>query len=1392
MSIPVLRTDPAKLSTTLKEAVVDSLLNLTYAQVSGQGPTGQYLFGARPRTLLNSGFLLPQKTPSGDDEVTSPIWISSHGLQMQLSATQSAVVTIRPKLSVYVRLIPKESDLQRPNCRPSFMLRTHVVQELREERNKRLDAEWEKVKGTYASRFKHPEWITIRERIVDEVYTARGIPRQLLTSIDVEEPSAIPDVDDTDTELSNEAVVATPTIALAIKDADFEPLAVPHKWMRIEIDLPDFVLDLSKSSGNLSEDTSDHATQMNEVIAERLKAWAESKDPETGGVFWGYRTKLEVPASQYKKWSDFLELARNSASAIALPKIRLDWDFQVTTDWLDPTKRNFFMALENRSESPRQLYDETEEAIFLVSIQAELPEKLHQPLKLERIEPSYRYNQYLSYPAMGHNGGVNVVDAPAGIKRFETTWTPRYTQPRIVPTNAADVERGFRALSHENSLDGLLPMVPAMQNWLDELLLSVKTAKGLDPNDIEGISREQQAFSLDFEKWRHEKDAIQSGLAVLEESRKAWRGRGAQTDTKAVVYEAWLGMNEAMADFMRVRFGSDTSEWRLFQLAFIITNIPAQASRIPEFEHHYQALRDDSVTLLYFATGGGKSEAFFGLLVFSLMLDRLRGKHTGITALIRYPLRLLTIQQAQRCARVLAQAELVKQKHCYGGSPLSIGFWVGSGGSPNNHRAKGLNSIPDVAIAPPHLKDEKNLCDSDQKYSAALRAWNKLPKCPFCGETTALRRFLDHGNQTLGHVCTDIKCPWNSGHWKPLPFYIIDEDIYDIAPSVLLGTVDKLALIGHSPRTIRRIYGMFGVAPWRNASNGRLYIPNGKELKEGAAANGMEELFPAFKTGRKLFVDPFPSLIIQDEAHLLDESLGTFAGLFESTLDAVFAFLSKSMGDVNATDPTGKRRRAKVIAASATVSEPERQLEHLYQRAIPATQFPYPGPTLYESFYAEPEKAADNEPHRRQLEDIELSSRQARVYCAFMTNGKPHTATSVAVLSGFHLTITRVFDALASGDMTCTNSMKDFLAAHVQNGPLHSLHVDAILAADASALATIVDLHRIALTYVTNKKGGDQIMAAEAEETRKRHLNAGIELSGLDTRLITGSVEQGEIQSVVDTAQRRVLPGMEFPPLRESLRSVIATSAISHGVDVDEFNSMFFAGMPPDIAEYIQASSRVGRTHIGFVVLVPTPQRRRDRHIIHIFDIFHRFLERMVQPAAIDRWAEKAIERVFPSLFQAYLTGVVPSRRLIELDDDKKDQTPDFSYIPNVRAELRKRGDAFINEINSFIELAVGIRDGFAPEGEEYYRQKIDERTRQLLVNTWATSLWGSGPMSGYFDAQTDPMRKPMTSLRDVDQGGKIIMSWRDTEGRKQASADVLRVMDVVRHGVADNEGAGD
>ena len=129
-------------------------------------------------------------------------------------------------------------------------------------------------------------------------------------------------------------------------------------------------------------------------------------------------------------------------------------------------------------------------------------------------------------------------------------------------------------------------------------------------------------------------------------------GSWAALDARAAPWEAWLLTNEAFALYGGERF----TDWRLFQLAFILAHIPTFASRMPEFADRFDADRDElSASLLYFATGGGKSEAFFGLLVFNVFLDRLRGKQRGVTALVRYPLRLLTLQQARRLMRILDQ-----------------------------------------------------------------------------------------------------------------------------------------------------------------------------------------------------------------------------------------------------------------------------------------------------------------------------------------------------------------------------------------------------------------------------------------------------------------------------------------------------------------------------------------------------------------------------------------------------------------------------------------------------------------------------------------------------------------------------------------------------------------
>lgn len=1381
----VRRVNPADIDTSRKEAVADSILNILYGRVAGGGDYGEVIYGNKPRGVFVSGFLLPRKRADDGDEVTSPIWISSHGLDFQISRVGAYNIQVQPQFGVYVRMLPNEEDIKtREDCRPQFRLKSTVSQSLRKKIKAELNEKWEELKGQYESRQACPDWRRIKEEVRARIYREYGVPSNLdeLRST-AEEGESEPEGDgDKERGEVGEGIIVVPGQQNSLNDDLFEPLEVPHKWLRLDLELPPLVLDPYAAEALRSEQISAHESAIEAAIQHRIKAWLDDEDPHAGGKLWAYRTGASIKPSQNRDWGQYLAYVREHGGKPAVPLHKICWDIEISPDWLDPSRSNIHLALENRSEEPKQHKDETEESIFCVYLGLQLPQQVHQKLRLERVEPSYRYNRYLNYPAIGYNGGVQVGPAAQNMVSIRTTWAPRYHQPRIIPISYPGVVRNMRILSDPDSLAGLEPIPESFEEWLSSLPEQINLEVGIE-GDAEAITREQKKFHEDLGKWRIEKEAIASGIALLRESRQRWTARGPQSDPGAAPFEAWLAMNESMANLMKLSTKNDSAEWRLFQLTFILANLPAIATRMKEFLHLYKAERDDAVTLLYFATGGGKSEAFFGLLLFTLFLDRLRGKSFGVSSMIRYPLRLLTIQQAQRASKVLAQAELVRQKYLYEGQPFSIGFWVGSSGTPNNLREKGITDVPVIDEV---KTSEDKLLETDPKYSAAVKSWNKLPICPFCGSQTGLRRFPELGG-TLAHVCTSQECSWSNGESKPLPFYICDEDIYDLAPSVLLGTVDKLALIGHSARTIRRVMGMFGTAPWQDKKTGRLRIPEKNDLREGPLAKNAKPLFPAYKEGERLFHDPFPALLIQDEAHLLDESLGTFSGLFESTLDAMLERLSQWMKEVISIDSSGKRRRAKVIAASATVSEPQRQLEHLYQRHIPALQFPYPGPDIYRSFYAAPQDPPPDEMSRLSLDeaDAEMRARLARIYCGFMTNGRPHTTTTVLLLANFHLVITELFQYLTSEVAAEQELARTRLRVNLTDSPIRPVLDAKLESATVEELATLVDLHRIALTYVTNKKGGDQIMAAESEEVRKLHKANGFPLDALVTRLITGAIDQGEIQDTVQTAQKRVAPGHPLPPLDEALRSIVATSAVSHGVDVEELNAMFFAGMPSDIAEYIQASSRVGRTHVGFCVLIPTPQRRRDRYIVEVFDVFHRFLERMVQPAAIDRWAEKAVQRVIPSIFQACVCGVWAARDFIQLEDENKQVWKTNSDIRDLLPDYNSNPIQFIDQVSDFVSLAIGLKDGFAPQGEDYYRAEIRKRIRSMVEEMTEQQNQNSS-LKTYFSQNTDTLLKPMTSLRDVDQAGFIRLAKRDVDGTRMADEDVKEVMAFIRHGYAE------
>jgi hypothetical protein len=272
-------------------------------------------------------------------------------------------------------------------------------------------------------------------------------------------------------------------------------------------------------------------------------------------------------------------------------------------------------------------------------------------------------------------------------------------------------------------------------------------------------------------------------------------------------------------------------------------------------------------------------------------------------------------------------------------------------------------------------------------------------------------------------------------------------------------------------------------------------------------------------------------------------------------------------------------------------------------------------------------------------------------------------------------------------------------------------------------------------------------------------------------------------------AEAGIQPGQPFPALGETLRNIVATSAISHGVDVDRFNAMFFAGLPADIAEYIQASSRIGRRHVGFSLLVPTPHSRRDRYVVETHDQFHRFLERMIPPPAVQRWADRAIRRMIPSVLQSYLCGVVEQELFAAAADAQKATARTFTTASAIKAWADSFSGGYpaaVRAVGTFALEGVGLdgrgdrHTGAAPHAE-HYRQFIENRIRDLLDIFTARSD-GSRLSAFWQMIASREIRRPMTSLRDVDAGGVIQGAMRDPFRGKNVNLETVRqVMKIIR-----------
>jgi hypothetical protein len=356
--------------------------------------------------------------------------------------------------------------------------------------------------------------------------------------------------------------------------------------------------------------------------------------------------------------------------------------------------------------------------------------------------------------------------------------------------------------------------------------------------------------------------------------------------------------------------------WRPFQLAFILLNLAGLTDKA----HPDRELAD----LLFFPTGGGKTEAYLGLAAFVIALRRIKANGVlgaGVAVIMRYTLRLLTLDQLSRAAGVICALELMRDdpvhrdsqgRRLLGDWPIEIGLWVGSDASPNRLGGKG-NSDARTAV----VRVRRFRTGSDKRAPAPIKA------CPWCGTAFTAKSFSCTPNDLAPtnlriHCANNTDCDFGTG--RALPLLTVDEPVYRRLPAFLIATLDKFAAL-----------------PW--VAETGAFFGHVDRFQEGLGFFGAAEPGRGRPLGNGWSLDP-PDLVIQDELHLISGPLGTIAGLYESAIDQL---ASREIG--------GRRIRPKIIASTATVRRARDQIAALFDRQDTAI-FPPPGPRRTDSFFA--------------------------------------------------------------------------------------------------------------------------------------------------------------------------------------------------------------------------------------------------------------------------------------------------------------------------------------------------------------------------------------------------------------------------------------------------------
>jgi hypothetical protein len=700
--------------------------------------------------------------------------------------------------------------------------------------------------------------------------------------------------------------------------------------------------------------------------------------------------------------------------------------------------------------------------------------------------------------------------------------------------------------------------------------------------------------------------------------------------------------------------------WRPFQLAFVLLNVPALA----EPTHPERSGPDAPVDLLFFPTGGGKTEAYLGLAAYTFAIRRRQGVvdsadgpldgRDGVAVLMRYTLRLLTAQQFQRAAALVCAAELARRSDetTWGSEPFRIGLWVGTD------------------VSPKRFEEADEQLTRANEYGAHRLTVLQVQRCPWCGTPiTAAQVKADATVRRVFVYCGDelARCPFAKGGQvgEGLPVLTVDEEIYRLTPAFVIATVDKFARLAREGEAA----ALFGYVGQRCARHGYVH-------SDYAACN-ISTAHPAVKGYPAATVYPVgrlrpPDLIIQDELHLITGALGTSVGLFEVAVETLTSWVR----------PDGKPVRPLIVASTATVRNAQEQVRGLYGRQVEI--FPPQVLDVADTFFSQEIPISKENPGRRYVgvsaQGVRLASAEIRVSEVLLSAGQLLFDRCRAEADPY-MTLVGYFNATRE-----LAGMARYMADDVQTRvkrPRKDSGFPSRLGASFGLL------HIGELT--------SRIASAEIGRTLDR--------LGLEFDPEYDTTEEFSARMADQRAGKKVPSRNEAP-----FDVVLATSMLQVGVDVQRLGLMLVVGQPKNTAEYIQASSRVGRDSgkPGLVVALGNWARPRDLAHYEQFRHYHETFYSQVEALSVTPYSPTSLERGLDGLLvsaarvtQATMAdGLSPERNAWRIKDLR-------SAVEHVVERLKARivaaaqddaaakyaSDRLVNRIDRWVERAKRAND---------------------------------------------------------------------------------------------------